>query len=170
MKLLMSIAALTLTLVASAQTHTAFKRPDCSAYSAAQKPERKCVREIRRSWQEANFAALQKTGLMFVYMARPDVKAYPDAVKVVENKIEGSFVIRFSVKADGSVYDVQAVEVTEGIQPLAKLWTETIRQWTFAKTSQPVTGIEYRRIYMYSKEDDDEDAAHRQRREMQEEH
>ncbi len=58
--------------------------------------------------------------------------------------------IRFSVKTDGTVYDVQTVEVTEGIQPLAKLWADTIRQWTFAKTSQAVTGIEYRRIYMYA--------------------
>lgn len=163
----MTIAALTLASVAAAQTHVDFKRPDCTAYSASAKPERKCVRETRRLWQEANFAALQKTGLMFVYMARPDVKAHPDAVKVVENKIEGSFAIRFSVKADGTVYDVQAVEVTEGVQPLAKLWTETIRQWTFAKTTQPVTGIEYRRIYMYSKDDDDDDAAHRQPHEMQ---
>jgi hypothetical protein len=114
------------------------------------------VRETLRLWKEANFAALQKTKLMFVYMARPDPKVHPDALKVVQNRIEGSFVIRFSVKTDGTVYDVQTVEVTEGIQPLAKLWTETIRQWTFVKVSQPVTGVEYRRIYLYSKEDDDE--------------
>ena len=44
----------------------------------------------------------------------------------------------------------KTVEVTEGIQPLAKLWSDTIRQWTFVKTSQPVTGVEYRRIYLYS--------------------
>jgi hypothetical protein len=150
----MCFAALTLAFAASAQALVSFKRPDCSAYSAAQKPERKCAREVRRSWQEANFAALQKTGLMFVYMARPDAKANPDALKVVENKVEGSFVIRFSVKTDGTVYDVQTVEVTEGIQPLAKLWADTISQWTFAKTSQPVTGIEFRRIYMYAADDD----------------
>ena len=93
---------------------------------------------------------------MFVYMARPDAKANPDALKVVENKVEGSFVIRFSVKTDGTVYDVQTVEVTEGIQPLAKLWADTIGQWTFAKTARPVTGIEFRRIYLYSAEDDDD--------------
>ncbi len=34
--------------------------------------------------------------------------------------------IRFSVKTDGTVYDVQTVEVTEGIQPLAKVWADTI--------------------------------------------
>jgi hypothetical protein len=53
---------------------------------------------------------------------------------------------------------VQTVEVTEGIQPLAKLWAETIGQWTFAKTRQPVTGIEFRRIYMYAADDDDNPA------------
>ena len=155
--LLMCFAALTLAFAASAHAAVSFKRPDCSTYSAAQKPERKCVREVRRSWQEMNFAALQKTGLMFVHMARPDPKPNSDALKVVEKKIEGSFVIRFSVKTDGTVHDVQTVEVSEGIQPLAKLWADTIGEWTFAKTSQPVTGIEFRRIYMYSAEDDDDD-------------
>jgi hypothetical protein len=160
--LAMCFAALTLPLAASAQAPAAFKRPDCSAYSAAQKPERKCVREVRRLWKEANFAALQKTGLMFVYMARPDVEAHPDALKVVENKIEGSFVIRFSVKTDGTVYDVQTMAVTEGIQPVAKLWAETIGQWTFARTGRAVTGIEYRRIYMYAADDDTGSALERQ--------
>ena len=85
MRTLMICAALALASAAGAQTPVAFKRPDCTAYSASAKPERKCIRETRRLWQEANFAALQKTGLMFNYMARPDVKANPEAVKVVEN-------------------------------------------------------------------------------------
>ena len=156
MKALMTIAVLALASSVNAQSVASFKRPDCSAYKASAKPERKCVRETRRLWQEANFAALQKTGLMFVYMARPDTKNASDAIKAVENEVEGSFVLRFSVKPDGTVYDVQTVEVTEGIQPLARLWSDTIRQWTFAKTSQAVTGIEFRRIYMYTKEDDDD--------------
>jgi hypothetical protein len=150
-------ATLTLAFAASAQTAASFKRPDCSAYSASLKPERKCVREIRRIWQEANYAALQKTGLMFVYMARPEPKASPEAMKLIEKKVEGSFAIRFSVKTDGTVYDVQTVEVTDGVQPLAKAWAGAIAQWTFARTSQPVSGIEYRRIYMYSDEDDEDD-------------
>ena len=135
MKVSMAIAALALASSAHAQSVASFKRPDCSAYKASAKPERKCVRETKRLWQEANFAALQKTGLMFVYMARPDTRNAPDAVKAVENEIEGSFVLRFSVKPDGTVYDVQTVEVSEGIQPLARLWSDTIRLWTFAKTS-----------------------------------
>jgi len=169
MKVLMTIAALALASSAQAQSVANFKRPDCSAYKASAKPERKCVRETKRLWQETNFAALQKTGLMFIYMARPDTRNAPDAVKAVENEIEGSFVLRFSVKPDGTVYDVQTVEVTEGIQPLARLWSDTIRQWTFAKTSQAVTGIEFRRIYMYTKEDDD-DPAHGPRIDQPEEH
>lgn len=156
MKSLMFCAALALASVASAQTAVTFKRPDCSAYSASLKPGRLCVLETRRIWKEANFAALQKTGLTFVYMARPDPKAAsPEAQKAMEKKVEGSFVLRFSVKTDGTVYDVQTVEVTEGIQPVAKLWANTIGQWTFSKTSQPVTGVEFRRIYMYSTEDDE---------------
>ena len=169
MKVLMAIAALALASSAHAQSVASFKRPDCSAYKASAKPERKCVRETKRLWQEANFAALQKTGLMSVYMARPDTRNAPDAVKAVENEIEGSFVLRFSVKPDGTVYDVQTVEVSEGIQPLARLWSDTIRQWTFAKTSQAVTGIEFRRIYMYTKEDDD-DPTHGTRSDQPEEH
>jgi hypothetical protein len=154
--LVLCLLALALGFAASAQAAATFKRPDCSAYSAAQKPERKCIREVRRSWQEANFAALQKTGLMFVYMARPDAKASPDALKAVQNRIEGSFVIRFSVKPDGTAYDVHTVEVTDGIQPLARLWAEAIGQWRFAKTSQPVAAIEFRRIYMYAADEDDD--------------
>jgi hypothetical protein len=150
------LVALALAAAAAGQSPVAFKRPDCSPYRDSLKPQRKCVREIRRSWQEANFAALQKAGLMFVYMARPDVKAGSDAIKVVRDKIEGSFVLRFSVGTDGTVSEVQTVEVTEGIQPLARLWADTIRQWTFARINQPVTGIEFRRIYLYSKEDDDD--------------
>jgi hypothetical protein len=150
-------AAMSFLVTASgAQTAVSFKRPDCSAYKDSLKPARKCVREVRRIWQEANFAALQKTGLMFVYMARPDPRAHPEARKVVENKIEGSFVLRFSVRPDGTVYDVTTVEVTEGIQPLAKLWSETIAQWTFAKTDKAVTGIEYRRIYLYAADEEKE--------------
>jgi len=162
MKALMICAALALATVVSAQTAVPFKRPDCSAFKDSLKPGRMCVRETRRIWQEANFAALQKTGLMFNYMARPDPKASTDALKVVEKKIEGSFRIRFSVKTDGTVHDVQILEVTEGIAPLAKLWADTIGQWTFAKTAQPVTGIEYRRIYLYDSDDDKDRAQSRQ--------
>jgi hypothetical protein len=156
MRALLCLFALALAPIAAAQTAVSFKRPDCSAYKSSLKPERKCVRETRRIWSDMNKAALQKTGLMFVYMARPDAKSNPDAMKVVENKVEGSFVIRFSVRTDGAVHDVQIVEVSEGIVPLAKLWADTIGQWTFAKTAQPVSGIEYRRIYLYSPDDDDD--------------
>src|SRR5919109_1384431 len=125
----MIAAMMFLASATGAQTTVTFRRPDCSPYKDSLNPQRKCVHEIRRAWQEANFAALQKTGLMFNYMARPDAKGSPEARKVVENKVEGSFVLRFSVKTDGTVYDVQTVEVTEGIAPLAKLWSETISQW-----------------------------------------
>ena len=166
----MILAALALASVSHAQTPTTFKRPDCSIYSASLKAERACVREPKEMWKQANFSALQKTGLMFTYMARPDSKNAPEAAKAaMEKQVEGSFVLRFSVNPDGTVYDVQTMEVTEGIQPLAKFWADTIRQWTFAKTPKAVTGIEFRRIYMYTKEDDD-DARHRQQIEQSEEH
>jgi hypothetical protein len=45
-----------------------------------------------------------------------------------------------------------------GIEPLANLWAETIKQWTFAKIAKPVVNVEYRRIYLYSKDDEAEEA------------
>lgn len=146
-------AVLALALAAGAEAGTRFERPDCSAYKDAFKPESKCIRETRKRWQERNFAALQATGLMFVHMARPDLDASPAAREVIENEVEGSFTIRFSVAKDGTVYNVRQEEVTDGIAPLAGLWADTIAQWTFAKIEQPVTDVEYRRIYLYSSED-----------------
>lgn len=153
-RLLILSVALVLAFPAGAQAQVSFKRPDCSPYKAAFKAESKCIREIRKSWQEANFAALQKTGLMFNYMARPDIETSPAAKEVIENKVEGSFTVRFSVATDGTVYNMKTEDVTDGIAPLAGLWAETIGQWTFAKTDKAVTDVEYRRIYMYSVEDD----------------
>jgi hypothetical protein len=66
------------------------------------------------------------------------------------------------VKPDGMVHDVRIVEVTEGIQPLARLWADTIAQWTFAKSEQGANGIEYRRIYLYDNDDDKDRAKSRQ--------
>ena len=124
-----------------------------------------CAAETANAHASAkHFAGLEGRELCRVAEDQADVRVHgaagpqgatPDVLKVIEHKVEGSFVIRFSVKTDGTVYDVRTVEVTEGIAPLAKLWAETIRQWTFVKTSQPVTGIEYRRIYMYSTEDEE---------------
>ena len=106
---MMSCVALVLALASAfgAGAQDTFKRPDCSAYKTAFKPESKCFREIRKNWQQANFAALQKTGLMFIHMARPDLDSSPAAKEVVEKKVEGSFAIRFSVATDGTVYDVK---------------------------------------------------------------
>jgi hypothetical protein len=152
--LVIPYVVLVLASASGAQAQDSFKRPDCSAYKAAFKAESKCIREIRKSWQEANFAALQKTGLMFIYMARPDIETNPDARKAIENKIEGSFSIRFSVATDGTVFDVKTENVTGGVTPLARLWADTMGQWTFTKIDKPVVDVEYRRIYMYSREDD----------------
>lgn len=154
MKLLtMPCLALALALAAGAEAEVRFERPDCSAYKDSFKPERKCIRETRRRWQEENFAALQKTGLMFIYMARPDVEASPAARAAIEEKVEGSFTLRFSVATDGTVYNVRQEEVTDGIAPLADLWADTISKWTFTRIDKPVTDVEYRRIYLYSSED-----------------
>jgi hypothetical protein len=155
MKLLtVPFIALALALAAGAEAEVRFERPDCSAYKDAFKPESKCIRETRRRWQEENFAALQKTGLMFIHMARPDIETSPAAKEAIENKVEGSFTVRFSVATDGTVYNVRQEEVTDGIAPLAGLWADTIAQWTFTRIDKPVTDVEYRRIYLYSSEDD----------------
>lgn len=152
--LIVSAGTLLLASAPGSRAQDSFVRPDCSPYQAAIKPESKCIREVRKIWQEANFAALQKTGLMFAYMARPDIKSSPAARKAIEDKVEGSFTVRFSVAPDGTVYNVKTADVTGGVAPLASLWADTIGQWTFAKIDKPVTDIEYRRIYMYSAEDD----------------
>lgn len=146
-------AVVLLALAPAAHAASVFKRPDCSAYQGGFKPESRCLRDVRKQWREANFAALQKTGLMFVYMARPDAGSSPAARDAVENKVEGSFALRFSVATDGSVYNVTTTDVTAGIEPLAALWAETIGRWQFAKVEQPVTDVEFRRIYLYTAED-----------------
>jgi len=66
----------------------------------------------------ANFAALQATGLMFNYMARPDLERFPEAKAVLEKKVEGSFGLVFSVAPDGTVYNVAPKDVTAGIEPV----------------------------------------------------
>ncbi len=155
MKLLaLSVIVLALVSPAGAQAQLAFERPDCPSPAAAYSAEARCIRDIRKSWQQANFDALQKTGLIFKYMARPEVDKYPAAKAALEQKVEGSFTVRFSVAPDGAVYNVATTDVTGGIEPLAKMWADTIGQWTFAKVGKAVTDVEHRRIYMYPKDDD----------------
>lgn len=152
-------AGLLVTAPVAAQVTEPFKRPDCSAYNGQLKAESRCFRDTELSWKRANYAALQKTGLEFVYMARPDLDSSPAAKKARTQGIEGSFAIKFSVGTDGKVSDAKLTYVTSGgIEPVAKLWVDTIRQWTFTKTDKPVVDLEYKRIYLNSKEDDEEEA------------
>lgn len=132
-----------------------FTRPECPAGAAVtpQAAEARCIREARKRVQDANFAALQSTGLMFNYMARPDLERFPDARAAIENKVEGSFGVVFSVAPDGTVYNVATKDVTAGMEPLARMWADTIGQWTFARVEKPVTDVEHRRIYLYPKDD-----------------
>ena len=137
-------------LVASAES--AFVRPACPVQDRQYSAEERCIADLRRQVQQSNFEALQKTGLMFRYMARPDLDQHPEAKAAIEKEIEGSFVVRFDVAADGTVYNVREIDVTAGIEPLARMWADTIRQWTFVKTGNVVAGIEHRRIYLYPRE------------------
>jgi hypothetical protein len=141
-----------------AQAGTAFTRPACPTAETGPGAEARCIRDIRKRLQEANFAALQKTGLVFKYMARPEIDSKPAAKAVLEQKTEGSFTVRFSVAPDGTVYNVSAVDVTDGMAPLAQLWADTIAQWTFMKTAAAVADVEHRRIYMYAADDEEESA------------
>jgi hypothetical protein len=157
MKLLaLPLVALALAGPAGAWAQAVFKRPDCPAPAAAYSAEARCIRDIRKSWQQANFDALQQTGLTFKYMARPDVDEYPAAKAALEKKVEGSFTVRFSVAPDGVVYNVRTAEVTSGVEPLAKMWADTIGLWTFVKVDKAVTDVEHRRIYLYPRDDDAE--------------
>jgi hypothetical protein len=112
-----------------------FQRPECPTADTGPGAESRCIRDIRKRWQEANFDALQKTGLTFKYMARPETDSSPDAKAVLEKKTEGSFTVRFSVAPDGTVYNIATVDVTDGMAPLATLWADTIGRWTFMKTA-----------------------------------
>lgn len=154
----LALLALALSGPVTAFAQTEFKRPGCEATAAVtpEAAEARCIREARKAVQDANFAALQKTGLMFKYMARPDLERYPEAKTTLEKKVEGAFAVTFDVAPDGTVYNVATKEVTAGIEPLAKMWADTVRQWTFAKGERAVTGIEHRRIYLYPEKEDPE--------------
>ena len=90
-------------------------RPDCSR-PQPRNQKKECNQDVRKSGRR-NFAALQKTGLMFIYMASPDIKAKPAANKVIKDKVEGSFTVKFSVAADGTVYDVQTRRSPKAYRP-----------------------------------------------------
>jgi hypothetical protein len=152
----LTVVTLLLVLPAAAQAQAVFQRPDCPAVDAVHSAEARCLRDVRKRWQQANFDELQKTGLMFVHMGRPEIDRHPAARTAIDNKVEGSFTVRFSVAPDGTVYNVSAVDVTAGIEPLAKMWAETIGQWTFVKPGKAMADLEYRRIYLYASDDEAE--------------
>jgi len=154
--LFLTFVALAAAAPAGTHAQSAFVRPDCPAADAAHSAEARCLRDVRKRLQQSNFDALQKTGLMFRYMARPELEQHPDAKAVIEKKIEGSFMVRFDVAPDGTVYNIRAIDVTAGVEPLAKMWAEAIAQWTFVKAGQAVTDIEHRRIYLYPRQDEAE--------------
>ena len=160
-KVIIASLALVLASAAGAQTTDKFGRPDCAVFKDAPLPESKCFRKNKLAVRYENYEALQKTGLEFTWMARPPAgedfdKAYPEAKKAAEDKVEGEFLINFSVNTEGNVYDVKIVESSSTrIGYLAKVWADTIAQWKFAKVAKPVTNVPFRRLYLYSSEEDD---------------
>ena len=159
-KLIIAWLAIVLGSAASAQSTGPFQQPDCSAFKDRPLPEATCFRKNKLAVRYANYEALQKTGLEFVYLARPpagkELDAYPEAKKAAQDKVEGEFLITFSVNTEGNVYDVKVVESSSApIGHLAELWADTIGQWKFTKIAKPVTDVPFRRLYLYSAEDDD---------------
>src|SRR4029453_469441 len=109
-KLMIASLALALGSAAHAQAAGTFQRPDCSAFKDSPLPESLCFRQQKFDVRYENYAALQKTGLEFVYLARPVdgeelEKNYPEVVKAGKDKVEGEFLINFSVNTNGDVYD-----------------------------------------------------------------
>lgn len=159
-KLIIATLAIVLSSVAGAQSTGSFQRPDCSAFKDMPQPDSACFRKKRFDVRYENYKALQKTGLEFVYLARPIdgkelEKNYPEVIKAGKDKVEGEFLINFSVNTNGDVYDVKIVEASsEPNRARAKLWADTIAQWKFVKIAKPVTGVPFRRVYLYSPEDD----------------
>jgi len=158
-KLIIASLAIAAATAAGAQSTGSFHQPDCSAFKNSPLPESACFRKTKFDIRYANYAALQKAGLEFIYLARPVdgkelEKNYPEVVKAGKDKAEGEFLINFSVNTNGDVYDVKIVEASSApIGHLAKLWADTIAQWKFTKIAKPVTGVPFRRIYLYSEED-----------------
>lgn len=158
-KVIVASLALVMASATGAQTTNTFRKPDCSAFRDAPLPEAKCFRENKLAVRHENYAALQRTGLEFAYLARPVSgkeleKDYPEAMKAAQDKAEGEFLVTFSVNTEGNVYDVKVVNATSApIGHLAKLWADTIAQWKFTKIAKPVTNVPFRRIYLYSDED-----------------
>ena len=150
--MLLALAALVASSPASAE---GFTRPDCAAYNDGRaRPEARCFRDYRKQVRQTNFQALQKTGLMFNYMARPDIGADPAAKRMFSNKVEGTFTLKFSVKPDGTVYDVKVAEISsEGVRPMVKVMTETIGQWTFVPTEKGALDVPYTFVALYPKDD-----------------
>jgi outer membrane biosynthesis protein TonB len=160
-KLIIASLAIVLGSAAGAQSTGSFQRPDCSAFKDRPLPEASCYRKNKLAVRYANYEALQKAGLEFAYLARPVSgkeleKGYPEAMKAAVDKVEGEFLITFSVNTEGNVYDVRVVESSSApIGHLAKLWADTIGQWKFTKIAKPVTDVPFRRLYLYSSEDND---------------
>lgn len=134
MKLLaLSVIVLALVAPAGAQAQLAFERPDCPCAGRRLFRRGPLYSGHPQELAAGRFpTALQKTGLIFKYMARPEVDKYPAAKAALEQKVEGSFTVRFSVAPDGAVYNVATTDVTGGIEPLAKMWADTIGEWTVA--------------------------------------
>lgn len=157
--LMIASIALVMASSAGAQASDSFKRPDCSEYKGDYKAESRCFRHVKDDWKYANFDAVQNAGLEFILMVRPDLEKDKVAKKVLDDKVEGSFTIKYSVNQTGAVHDVKVEDVTsDAIRPLAQLWADTIKQWSFEKPAKPVVDLEYRRIYLYSKDDEAEEA------------
>lgn len=136
-----------------------FPRPDCSAYQDLIKPEATCISVARREVNlDANAAAIRNSGLEFRYMARPPsgdaLDTYPDAKKALEDKVDGDFLITFSVNRQGNVENVEVQETSSApIGALAQIWAETISKWKFVKPDEPIRDVPFRRLYLYPQED-----------------
>ena len=150
-------------LAPSAQAEdTSYPRPDCSAYQGLMKPEATCISVARRGVNlDANAAAIRASGLEFRYMARPPsgdaLDAYPGAKKTLEDKVNGDFLITFSVNRQGNVEDVKVKEFSSApINALAIVWADTISKWKFVKPDEPIRDVPFRRLYLYPEETGEE--------------
>lgn len=135
-----------------------FPRPDCSAYQHLIAPEATCISVARREVNmDLNASAIRNSGLEFRYMARPPsgeaLDAYPAAKEALEDKVDGKFLITFSVNRQGDVEDVKVKEASSAaIDALALVWAETISKWKFVKLEKPIRDVPFHRLYLYPEE------------------
>lgn len=157
MKALYFLLALCVLPIAAQAEKSLKDELDCTTFQGVIDPEAVCFSEARRSVnREFNAQQIRQAGLEFLHMERPPIgeafdKAYPEAKKVLEDEVDGEFLITFSVNKQGLVEGVKIRETSSApIKALAVVWADAIAQWRFVKPAKVVKDVSFRRLYLFA--------------------